>query len=204
MYVMRLGCKHTFGFFFAGLRGQNGMSRGNMFCNVRDHRGAALQVFMEKVGTELGINNAARENGKSDNGKYRDDRNKQIRDDEPVPQAPKQPASPPAYKAEENINSCENGQVFDEAKNAAAQAKEFNEQPHHDDGRANNIQPRQAAPNLLNTCKQGLHGLASEEILYLNPQCGAGKRLSIFTRAGLSKVVEAELYCCGALLTRLW
>src|SRR5690349_22991356 len=112
-----------------------------MLRDIRDHCAPRLQVFMEEVSAQLGINDAAGENSKSDNRKDGDDRDKQISDDKPVPQAPQKPASPPAYKTDENINGGEHRQVLEETENAAAHPKEFNEQPQHDNGRANNIQP---------------------------------------------------------------
>src|SRR5215470_7654493 len=112
------------------------MCGSNMFRDVRDHGGPPLQVFMEEVGAELGINDAASEDRQSRDGKYRNDRDKQIGDDQPVAQAPEQPASPPGHKADEKIDSREDSQVFDEVENAAAQPKKFDKQPDNNDGRA--------------------------------------------------------------------
>src|SRR5215469_13162225 len=115
---------------------------------------------MEKVGAELRIENSACEDRESNDRKYGDNRNKQIGDDEPVPETPEQSASPPTHKADENVNSCQYCQVRNEVENATARAQKFDKQAHDDEDRANDVQPRKVAPDLLQTCQQGFHRIA--------------------------------------------
>src|SRR5215472_16737684 len=97
------------------------MRGSDMFRDIRNHGGTTLQVFMQKVSAELEIDDAACEDSESDDGQYRNNGDEQIGHDEPVPQTPEQPASPPTHKTDEHVDGREYRQILDEVENAAAQ-----------------------------------------------------------------------------------
>src|SRR5215472_2133051 len=108
-----------------------------------------MDILVEKVSAQLRIKNPGCQYHENDDGYDRDNRNKQISDDEPVPQAPKQPASPPSHETYDKINGGDDRQELQEVEDPAVNAKKLDKQPQRNNRRAHNVQPRQAAPDLF-------------------------------------------------------
>ena len=63
---------------------------------IRYHLDALLDIFMQQIGAELGIENTGGEQDQGHNEQDGDKCDKEVRNDQAVAQAPEQPASPPA------------------------------------------------------------------------------------------------------------
>ena len=97
------------------------MSYGYVMRDISDQFNAPVDILIKKVCTELRIEDPRSEHDKDDDGQNRDDGNEQIRDNEPVAQAPEQPVSPRTNQTKKKIQPRQNRQVLDEAENTAAE-----------------------------------------------------------------------------------
>ena len=83
----------------------SGICRGDMLGNVANHFDAAVNVFVEEIGAELGVENSAGENDEREDQEDRDDGDEEVSDDEAVAQAPEEAIAPPADEADEKIDT---------------------------------------------------------------------------------------------------
>ncbi len=78
------------------------MRKRDVLRDIRNHIDPLLDVFVEQIGAELGIEDAAGKKNERQNEQDGDKRDEQIRDYQAVAQALEQPASPPADEAHES------------------------------------------------------------------------------------------------------
>jgi hypothetical protein len=130
---------------------------GNVLGDIRDHRNALLDVLVQEIGAQLGIQNSARQKNERHSQQDRNEGDEQICNDQSVAEAPKQPVSPPANQPEQKVNARENGQIFQEAEKASVEPKDGGHQSSGGHRGGNQIGPRKAAPNFSEDSAEGCH-----------------------------------------------
>src|SRR5258706_86156 len=112
MNRMGLRGQDAFGFLSLNPRRKCLMPDRDVLREIRNHFDALLDIFMQQIGAQLGIKNTGGEKDQGHNKQDGDKSYKQIRNDQPVAQAPEQTASPPADEADDKINCREDSKIF--------------------------------------------------------------------------------------------
>src|SRR6266852_3549227 len=102
---MRLRRQNALRLSFRDARRERLMRDGDVFRDIRDHVYALMDVLVQQVSTQLGIENTGRKHNQRYDRQNRDSRNKQISNDQAVAQTPQQAVSPPANQPEQKINA---------------------------------------------------------------------------------------------------
>src|SRR6266481_4742795 len=203
---MRLRRQNALRLSFRDARRERLMRDGDVFRDIRDHVYALMDVLVQQVSTQLGIENTGRKHNQRYDRQNRDSRNKQISNDQAVAQTPQQAVSPPANQPEQKINTRKNRQIFQEAEEAAVELKNGCQQSTGYNRGGSQILPREAAPNFFEVSAEGCHrAVNGNNTLPESAYRMQSKRLIIGMQAKryTSPPTAGMFYCGCALLTRL-
>src|ERR1700730_18438890 len=117
---MRFRGKYAFQFTFVDAGRRSGVGGGDMLGNIGEHVFTALHIFVEKIGSQLRIENTRGANSEQNQQQNRDEGDEETSHDEAVAQAPEQAASSPGEQAVEKIEGGQNGDKFQVIEDAAA------------------------------------------------------------------------------------
>ncbi len=88
MDCVRLGRQDALRFVLRHASGENLVSDGNVLRDIRDHLNSLLDVLVQKIRAQLGIQNAARQKYERHNQQDGNEGDEQIGDDQAVAQTP--------------------------------------------------------------------------------------------------------------------
>ena len=129
---------------------------------IRNHFDALLDIFMQQIGAQLGIENTGGKKDQGHNEQDGDKCDKQVRDDQAVAQAPEQTASPPADEANEKINGREDSKIFQKIGWAGIKTEKLESQPGNNQEHRKKIEPGKAVPDFFERSANSCHRAVSE------------------------------------------
>ncbi len=141
MYCVRLGGKNAFDFLLAGAAQRRLVGGGNVLGHVAQGVDARVDVFIEQVGAELRIQNATGDDTQGQDQEDGHQRNEQVRHNEAVAQAPKQPRAPPTDEAEQQVKHGQQRQKFQEAEWASTEAAQYGRSTQEKNDQRKNVEP---------------------------------------------------------------
>src|SRR5712692_4249608 len=175
------------------------MRGGDVRRDIRNHIRALLDILMQKIGAQLGIQDSAGQKHQRDDQQNRNNRDKKISDNQTVAQTPQQAVSPPANETEEQIDTSENSEVLEEVRRPAADPQQRKNQSGSGHYGANQVKPREAIPNFSEVsaeeCHRAVNGNNTLPDLAKRMQ---SKRLTVRRQAER----QTSLACCKEVL--LW
>src|SRR6266702_180766 len=154
--------------FFLRGRGRKRLMRyGNMRRNIRDYFYSSMNILIHDVRAKLRVKNATHKKNKRHYQQNRDERDKQVADNQAVAQTPEQAISPPTEEADEEIYAGQDRQILQEAGQAPGGVEKRKNQSGGSSCGRNEIEPRKAMPDLFEAGAEGCHR-TMKTILYLN------------------------------------
>ena len=138
------------------------MRKRDVLRDIRNHIDPLLDVFVEQIGAELGIEDAAGKKNERQNEQDGDKRDEQIRDYQAVAQAPEQPASPPADEAHEKVEGGEDSKILQKIGKAGIEAQKLEQQAGNNHKGRKNIEPGEVVPDFFERSAEVCHRAVSE------------------------------------------
>src|SRR6266581_2667855 len=150
--------------FFLRGRGRKRLMR---YGNMRHHFYSAMNILIQEVSAKLRVKNATHKQNERHDQQNRDERDKQVANNQAVAQTPEQAISPPTEEADEEIYAGQDSQILQEAEQAPGGVEKRKNQSSGSSCGRNEIEPRKAMPDFLEAGAEGCHR-TMKTILYLN------------------------------------
>src|SRR6266581_3580734 len=144
-------------FFLRDRGGKRLMRYGNMRRNIRDHFHSAMNILIQEVSAELRVKNATHKKNECNDQQNRDERDKQVANNQAVAQTPEQAISPPTEEADEEIYAGQDSQILQEAEHAPRGVEKRKNQSGGGSYRRNEIEPRKAMPDFFEAGAERCH-----------------------------------------------
>src|SRR6266567_293197 len=106
----------SFRFSLRDRGGERLMRYGNVCRNIRDHFHSAVNILIQEVSAKLRIKNAAHKKNECNDQQNRDERDKQVANNQAVAQTPEQAIPPPTEEADEEIYAGQDSQMMSRAQ----------------------------------------------------------------------------------------
>src|SRR2546422_11522153 len=105
--------------FFLRDRGGKRLTRyGNVCRNIRDHFHSAMNILIQEVSAKLRVKNATHKKNERHYQQNRNERDKQVANNQAVAQTPEQAIPPPTEEADEEIYAGQDSQILQETEQA--------------------------------------------------------------------------------------
>src|SRR5437667_2916035 len=137
--------------------GERLMRYGNMCRNIRDHFHSAMNILIQEVSAKLRIKNATHKKNERYYQQNRDERDKQVANNQAVAQTPEQAIPPPTEEADEEIYAGQDSQILQETEQAPGGVEKGKNQSGGGSYRRNDIEPRKAMPDFFEAGAERCH-----------------------------------------------
>src|SRR5260370_24893550 len=116
-----------------------------------------MNTLIKEVSAKLRVKNGTHKKNERNDQQNRDERDKQVANNQAVAQTPEQAIPPPTQEADKEIYPGKDSQIFQKAEQAPGGVEKRKNQPSGSSYRRNDIEPRKAMPDFFEAGAERCH-----------------------------------------------